>query len=349
MIGWTGEEVLVVGGSTYMCPPSADCMGPTESPFRDGAALNPLTAEWRQIADAPLPVSTAPTARLGRDVYFLEVTPSTPGAGERQTTLLRYRSDADTWTAHDVPSAATGGRLVATDAEMVVYPESDEHGETPDLRFSPDDGSWAQLPADPLSPSFDRTYAFDGEDLYLFAKEVTPSPGGASGPALIQAAVLHDDTWAHLGSGEVLGAWDLIVDEDRIVAPMLGCADGGATNNYGRCIPEGGVFDTTTRTWRALPNAPRDRNARSSGAVTDNQLLLTGLGNPMLDLTTDTWFDMPDIDRADDSVTTQRSLAAAGPYGFAFGGARFDPENSRGTLLAEAWLWTPPSRAASSP
>jgi hypothetical protein len=288
-----------------------------------------------------------PTARLGSDVYVL-VAPGAPGSAVRKTTLLHYRTANDTWTVHDVPSSATGGRLLATDTALVIYPESDERGETPDLWFDPVDGSWSELPLDPLSPSFDRTYAWDGEDLYLFAKQITPSPGGANGPSLINVAVLDENAWQQLATGQVIGFWDIIVDDNRIVAPMLGCADGGATNNYGRCIPYGAVFDTATRGWSDLPNAPSpgDKNIRSSGALTASQLLLTGLGSAMLDLTTDTWFRMPKIDEGRDDATAQRTIAGAGPYGFAFGGVRFGPEDPGGMLLRDSWLWTRPDSAS---
>lgn len=341
-IGWTGEEILVVGGSTYVCPPTAGCVGPTEPPLRDGAAFDPTNGEWRSISAAPAPVPPhQPTAHLGSDVYVLV----TPWAGSEPgpATLLRYQSVDDAWTSYDVPPGAHVGGVVAAGTGLVVYPGSDERGEAPDLWFDPSSGAWSELPRDPLSPAFDRVYAWNGQNLYLFAKQITPSPGGASGPALVNAAVLHEDGWEQLPTGEVRGFWAVIADGNRIVAPMLGCADGGQVNNYGRCIPNGAVFDATRGTWTELPDAPSrdDKHVRSSGALTRRELLLASLGHYMLDLTTDTWFRMPAIDEHDDDATVQRTFAGAGPYGFAFGGARFEPDDWSGKLLADAWLWTP--------
>lgn len=340
VIGWTGEEILVVGGTTYRCPPTAGCIGPTEPPFRDGAAFDPTTREWRAIADAPVPVPPRrPTASLGGNVYVV-VTPW-DRSQRAASTLLEYRPAEDAWNSYELPSPAHG--ILAAGGGLVVYPTSDERGETPDLWFDPSTGTWSELPKDPLTPSFGRTYAWNGEHLHLFAKDIVPSPGGASGPALVNGAVLEGDVWRELPSGEVIGFWAVVADEDRIVAPDLGCADGGEVNNYGRCIPNGAVFDTRTATWSELPDAPSrgERDVRSSGAFTEDEVLLTTLGHHMLDLTTDTWFRMPDIDD-NDGATVQRTFAGAGPYGFAFGGARFDDNDFTGELLDDAWLWTPP-------
>ena len=72
-LAWTGEEILVLGGSLFFCPPTASCAAPSTPPFRDGAAYNPLTDSWRQIADAPAgPVGS--TVTVGKDVYVFAQT-----------------------------------------------------------------------------------------------------------------------------------------------------------------------------------------------------------------------------------------------------------------------------------
>ena len=341
-IGWTGEEIVVVGGSTFMCPPNGSCAAPTEPPFRDGAALRPTTGEWRPIAVAPVPVPPhQPTAQLGGDVYVLVTSwnDSRPDA-----VLLRYRADSDAWSSYEVPTDAYVSGLVAARTGLVVYPGSDEWGETADLWFDPTTEAWSDLPEDPLGPSFDRLYAWNVDGLHLFGTDITPSPGGASGPALVNAAVLVDDTWRELPTGETLGYWGVISDVDRIVAPALGCADGGDVNNYGRCIPHGAVLNTQSGTWDELPDAPfrGEKHVQSSGAFTAEEVVLTSLGHHMLDLTTDSWLRMPDIDDTNDGATVDRTFAGAGPYGFAFGGARFEKDDFTGRLLGDAWLWTPP-------
>lgn len=328
VIGWTGQDILVVGGTTFVCPPGADCAAPAGSSYRsDAAALDPTTRTWRAVAEAPVPVPPhSPRTQLDGDVYVL--VPSWSDA--EPTLLLRYRAAADTWESVDVPTATPISGLLATDDRIVVYSGSDERGEVADLSFDPDLGTWSEMPADPLSPSFDRHYAWDGEKLHLFAKDITPSPGGESGPSVTRAAVLHQNgTWEQLPTGtDTLGFWASITHRGRLVAPQLGCADGGEVNNYGRCIPYGGVFDNTSQTWKPLPNTPfvGQRDVQSAGAFTADEVLLTAHRGHMLDLTTDTWIELPAIDGDAQDRTIQRTLAGAGRYGFAFGGARFDAD-----------------------
>ena len=272
---------------------------------------------------------------------YVLVTPWTDSRAD--TTLLRYRPGSDTWAAYEVPAGALQGGLVAAGTGVVVYPRSDEGGESPDLWFDPMSEAWSELPEDPLGPSFDRLYAWNDDGLHLFAKDLTPSPGGASGPALANAAVLVDETWRELPTGDTIGFWGAISDGDRVVAPALGCADGGEVNGYGRCIPYGAVLETRSGTWEELPGAPSrgDKDVQSSGAFTADKVLLTSLGHPVLDLTTNSWSSMPEIDGAERGTTVDRTFAGAGPYGFAFGGARFEGDEATVTLLGDAWLWTP--------
>jgi hypothetical protein len=188
--------------------------------------------------------------------------------------------------------------------------------------------------------------------LYLFAKDIAPSPGGASGPAVVNVAELRDGRWSEGPTGNTIGFWEVISDGDRIVAPQMGCADGGEVNNYGRCIPFGAVFDTRTGTWSELPPASREANQGvSGGALGQDRLLLTRLGHQVLNLSTDTWFQIPEIDERDDNATVKRTFAGAGPYGFAFGGD--GAPGSRSTFSESPtptmWAWRTPENEATSP
>lgn len=50
---WTGEEVVLVGGSDAPpCPPNAGCQVPKVPPLADGAAFDPASGAWRAIGDA---------------------------------------------------------------------------------------------------------------------------------------------------------------------------------------------------------------------------------------------------------------------------------------------------------
>ena len=339
-IAWTGDEIVVFGGSTFLCPDGAGCAAPKEPPFRDGAAFDPKTRTWRPIADAPIPIAEhLSPVTLGGDVYVVAPWPAGREEGD-VSELLRYRPGDDRWDRFRLPTAwVSRGLAAANGTSVVVYPSSDERGELPDLRFDPVDGTWSELPPDPLSPAFDRRYVLSNDRLHLFAKRVTRSPNGDSGPSLVQTAILDGETWKILPEGDVLSFWSAIEDDGRIVSVELGCADGGEVNNFGRCIPMGGVFDAGSGTWSTLPDPPQGEHARAAGAHTLDEVLLTRLDGWMLDLTSDTWFELPAIPGDGDGM--RRPFAGAGPYGVAVGGGRFGGDHPNGAQHGDAWLWSP--------
>lgn len=127
---WTGSEVLLVGGDTWLCPPNASCVAPDEPPLSDGAALDPDTGSWRAIAPSPLPFSYASTAVLGDDVYFL--VESGDGVAGARPVLLKYSLPDDRWEELPGPPRAGLGSLVAAGEVLVAFAGSDEQGEVPD-------------------------------------------------------------------------------------------------------------------------------------------------------------------------------------------------------------------------
>lgn len=347
-IAWTGSEVVVFGGTTFLCPPNASCSAPDEDPsLADGAAYDPRSGSWRPIAPAPMAVPFARPVALGEDVFALVTPFLAPRTAEPSSTLLRYRSADDAWDAFEVPSEGPVDGLVATTSDLVVFHRSDEHGEQTDLRFDPTDGSWTQLPADPLSPSFDRHVVAVDDRLVLLAKDITPSPGGADGPSFVRAAVFDDGVWNELPAADAIGYGPIAVGAEQVILAQLGCADGGATNGYGRCVPNGGVLDLAAGTWSPLPGPPTSSSeAFTSGVLTDAGVTLWSLGNDntaswFLDATTTTWTTVPAIDRPEDEAIVQRDVAGAGPYGVVFGGSRFGPDSPRGELMGDAYLWRP--------
>ena len=94
---WTGAEVLVIGGEPEAwCPPGADCTPPEFTALVDGAAYDPATESWRDIADAPMPLSgyTSPVV-VDDAVYLLAHGAfSRPGAEDG---FLRYLVTEDRW------------------------------------------------------------------------------------------------------------------------------------------------------------------------------------------------------------------------------------------------------------
>ena len=136
----------------------------------------------------------------------------------------------DAWLQIDPPyeTAPFGSSsIVATDDGIVLYRSTDENGTAPDWLLDPDDQSWSELPDDPLGPAFNRSMVWNGEALFLFDKALVVSPGGADGPSYTRAARYEDGAWTALPTADTIGPGPVLVDRHRLIAPVLGCADGG--------------------------------------------------------------------------------------------------------------------------
>lgn len=340
-IGWTGDEIVVFGGWTAMCPPGADCMGPEELPYRDGAAYDPIQQRWRPIADAPLPINRTSTVTLNGEIFALAASWANGSNVATPRTLLRYDAPADRWRTYDLPSSAGQG-IVATDSTVIVYSTS-SNGHPEDVEFDPETETWAEVPDDPVGPSYDRLFVWADQTLVLFAKSSTASSSPTS-PTLTQTARLDGRAWTDMLSEGPFHSWWAIPDGSRVVLAQLGCSDGGDSNPFERCVSAGGVLDLETWAWSELPNAPLTGEEGlnvPTGAFNARQVILpTALEGWMFDLTTDTWFVAPGLDDPN-TAYTERSFAGTGPYGFAFGGFRLSNESPDGELLDDAWIWRP--------
>jgi hypothetical protein len=306
---WTGHEVLVVGGDTFVCPAGADCELPADPPFSDGAAFDPATGAWRSIAPAPTAFAYAGTAVLGDDVYLL--VPGWATADHVTSAFLRYSIAEDRWA--ELPLPETGAEiqtrtLLAAGDRLLAYRGSDERGELPDLVFDPTAALWTPLPADPLSPSYDRTMVWLGSRVYLFDHALVPQPNSAE-PSITRVASFDPATgaWSRLADSDILGTYPWFADGTRLVNPSPGGADGGETNNWGRTVPYGGVYDTATDTWADL---------------TDDDLALVA----HLDVA-----DLPTVGERDERV-----VVAAGADAFVFGGVAWLRDGSE--VLGDAWI-----------
>lgn len=60
---------------------------------------------------------------------------------------------------------------------------SHENDHRPDLRYDPRQGTFVELPPDPLLPSFDRDLTVVDDLIVVTGIPLSPSPGGADGPA----------------------------------------------------------------------------------------------------------------------------------------------------------------------
>ena len=329
---WSGHELFLFGGDSWLCPPNADCAIPEEPPLADGAAFNPGTGSWRTTASAPAGFAWASTAVVGDDIYFL--VSGIPGWYE--SAFLRYSIGADAWEQLAQPPGELGWyQLVAAGGALVAVNGSDEQEPRPDLVFDPSGGAWEELPPDPLGPGFGRVMAWSQPYLYLFDSELVPNPGSTV-PSLTRAARLDVRTheWTRLPDSEILGTGPWFVEDELLVNPALGGADGGEVNNWGRTYPYGGVFDTTLESWSPLPAAPK-ADEHSAGILGSRDALIYGTEGLLLDLGSNTWIELPALLESGDY--TQRQVITAGRDAVVFGGQRWDGDH--GELLGDAWIW----------
>lgn len=249
-VHWTGKEVLVLGGDTApLCPPTAGCADPPQ-PQTDGAAYDPVAGRWRKTRPAPSPF-LGPGVRDGQSVWFVT---------EKQS-LASYDAAADRWTEHPPPPGPFGASFVlAVSRGLPVALRSEQRAQRlPDALYDPQAGAWAELPPDPLAPSFDRAAVDTAQGLLVTGAEAVDNPGSER-PALLRASLLDVETrtWTRLPDSDQLVGSGIALHGDRAVWPDLGGADGGEVNNYGRTIAFGGVLDLAARTWRPLAGAPAE-------------------------------------------------------------------------------------------
>lgn len=348
---WTSEEVLLFGGEEWACPPAAGCAAPDRPPLRDGAAYNPATNTWRAIAPVLVPVSWAQTVVIDDAVYVWALSSRNPHA---QPAFMAYSIGDDTWTSLPRPARAgmqgpdpSAVRLTITGAgrRVVGYSPSDEAGEHPDWLYDPGAG-WSVLPDDPHSAAFDRTMVWAGDRLVLLDKEHVPNPGSdRPSPARAAALDLHTATWEELPGSESLAYGPWFAENGKLVAPTLGSADGGETNNWGRHYPNGGILDLVERRWSALPGAPRGAEF-AAGVVGAQGALVTGHRGVLLDLVSGGWITVPPLDEP--APMSGRTVVAAGRDLFVFGGVHWsDPATPR--FHDDAWRWAPRSRPGDTP
>jgi hypothetical protein len=348
---WTGDEVLLIGGSDAPpCHPSAECATPETPPLADGAALDPDTGAWRAIAPAPLPIGWADAVVVGETAYLW--IPGGPRPGERPA-FLAYDIAGDRWSELPPPTEETGWYGIEAAGDLIVaFSGSDEQGERPDFVFDVTTGAWTQLPDDPNTDAFDRTMAWSGSELVLFDHELVPKPNSAE-PSLVRVSAydLEAGTWRDLPDSEILYSGPWLAAGSSLVNPTLGNADGGEVDNWGRSYPYGGVLDVATGEWSALPDppVPVDDSTFSAGAFTADTALYAGDNGWVLDLTKNVWIDPPPP-RDSDGWAGGQTVVAAGTDLFVFGGARIaNGASAEVELLAVAWLWSPRPNAATEP
>jgi hypothetical protein len=333
--------VLILGGDATLPPCPGECFWDPRI-LSDGAAYDPQSDAWRPIRSAPVPLATVSGAVIGDALYLLAATsPEDEGA-----VFLRYRIDADAWDELAPPDGASAAiLLVAAGSRVMAYQGSQEFGAMPVQAFDPATGTWKPLPADPLTPTYDRSLVWTGQDLVLIGIRIDPERP-ADRPWTYSAAVLGADAseWRRLEDSEIFG-WDpsWYWSGGRIVNPSTVTGDGGQINNWGRVYPAGGILSPGSWSWSALPDPPRGRGEYQGLTIGGPEHVIAPDGW-VLHVPTGRWTELTEPP----ARPNLGGVAAtwAGDRLFVWGGLRWEPQTSPladpvGTLLDDGAVWVP--------
>jgi hypothetical protein len=253
-LAWTGSEVLVVGGYLTVCPPAADCAEPGRLAV-DGAAYDPATGTWREIADAP----------VGLADYF-----RTTMVGDQ---LVAFDGDHGDWYAYDVgddkwrdlPAPRQGAidmGSLGSAADGFVYTLS-KGGSV--LALNLETEHWAQVPIGAPGGVESRTVVVT--DPLGFVVSGAP----VEGEGTIVAGV-HDSTPRTVETGQLnpFRHWT----GERLVELDLQVRE----NDDGSTTPYGGRLDPATGEWSPLPNQPEDSAGDGWSPVAADGPLMAGWG-----------------------------------------------------------------------
>ncbi len=331
-LAWTGEEVFVLGGDDWWCPPGASCSRPTTPPMTDAAAYNPKTDQWRVLPDLPVAFSHASTAVL-LDAVYVSTWDSSGIPSGSPASLLRYDRDGNEWRTVEHPY----GQLAAIAAwgpnRLVAEVSVDEGAVVPLRVFDETTQVWTELPDSPLTKGFDTvTVPFEGS-LYQFDRPIDHAPDE---PALVRVARYQSTTgWMQFDDLPMLstGPW-FRTGDNQLAVLDAGSEDGGATNNWGREVPYGGMFETRWNEWAG--ELPEGADV-VLGGFTDWEAFYGPAGAAgardrggfVFDAARNRWIEAPALGHE------AASVVAAGRDAFAFGGA--DPDT--GALIDGAWIW----------
>jgi hypothetical protein len=313
----------------------ADCGTPPVAPFSDGAAFDPRTRSWTELAPSPVPIGYARSAVVG-DVVYLLVAPFGSSHRSARDAFLAYEMTRDEWTELELPPDPRYRQLVADDRAVVAYQHSQETGVEKDFVYDPRTSSWSELAPDPLQPSYDRWMVATSEGPVLTAIDIVPDPG-ATEPSLYRAAVFDDDgKWRRLPDSEVMGynpEW--FWTAGRVVNPSIESGDGGETNNWGRTYYAGGILDPRRGQWSTLPDTPTTRGD-FTGIYAGGPRYATAGGGWAFDGETSRWLE---LSRPTGAPESEAAATWVGDELFVWGGVRY--EGSDGILLDDGWSWAP--------
>lgn len=308
---WTGTEMIVWGGL-------ADEMGRTGR-FNDGAAFDPVTEEWRMIAEAPLsPRWYHLAAWTGEEMLVI-------GGGTKEAAA--YNPVADSWREiQDVPFVIGSDRdpypaAVWDGDELMLWSPAADLMAT----YNPSTDEWVPVEAPPLTGSR-GALLMGGGHTFAF--------GNDAGPVPLQTAELVEGSW------QAVPDVDLSTDEYNVWAPphlaiwlddrIMSFSDSGSN---GAVM----TYEPGAESWEYADATPMNGCEWVAPAIPmDNEWYVPSCGRHwFIDVADGTWTetDLPSLSDTRYAVWTgQEVLVWGSPCCFGTGGEPF---------RIAAWRFTP--------
>lgn len=314
---WTGEEVIIYGGTTGV---------DLGQPLRSGLAYNPATGAWREITPSPLGQAWWPQLKAFWADDRMLVVGKVEKDGAHAIRVLAYSPDADTWSVSAPAPEERGnvGAVVWTGEEVVLVggdnnapddtawayrPSTDEWRQLPDpgidpvegmegvwtgteaifaggyigaepfpaVAYRPNSESWRQLPA-PLGRQLDdHEMVWTGRQVILYS--------GHSGPSHLETLLIYDpasDAWSESSPMPMAPAKRLAGawTGDRLIIWGGYATYNGMEDDEDHVFDNGASFDPVTDTWELLPEAPISDRCDHSGTWTGTEFIVFG-GRPL--------------------------------------------------------------------
>ncbi len=286
---WTGKELIYWGGDT----------GHRGSYHADGAAYDPVAAEWRDLPPAPISSrSSAGAVWTGQELLIWGGAADGPlGDG------AAYSPASNTW--RKLAGSPLGPRdpaaLVWTGSEMIVWGSSGSERSADGAAYDPVTDRWRSIAEAPLKLNF-VSAVWTGQEMIVYgalldnnnASESDYAQGIAFDPVTAEWRVLPSFALSPQASSAVWTGTEMIAWDYELAA---------------------GAYDPSFDRWRELPDAPLDfMECYPSSAFSEYLMIAHYCSDGVLfDADFDQWgrFGWPD------GVVAGRPVAANGVFFFA--------------------------------
>lgn len=236
VLGWTGSEVLVVGGSDDVY---SHFGGDARPVFQTaGAAYDPVTGTWRMLPDAPVPVGTGATAATMSGDRLVVVGDD----GE----WWQYDASDDAWSSLDqAPHPGPEPFLAELDGRVYAMPGRYEEQAWVDV-LDVASGSWSTLPRRPHAHGILPSQLVATTDGLVVVGTRAP---GSSAHDPVAADVLDETGWSRTVGPQLTVGGNWSWTGARLVMPLPDLDQVGDNQS-------GLALDVASRTWTSLPEGP---------------------------------------------------------------------------------------------